>query len=191
MSNIAIHDLSARARGRIGRIAQIDALPPQLDRHGGNHWQLNRASVLVPRAPRTTTPEPWDAYSAQSLTIAVRGASSSTTTTSRRVGFPFVIRDVLWTYAIANLGEVSADITISGEGSVYHVAAETPILTHPTTSTAVGTNSHKQDIRRIVPYPGASVTLSCTNLSGTSDIFLSVTIQPLSTYLDAVARGMP
>jgi hypothetical protein len=42
MSHIIVHRIEDIAARRIGRIAQIDALPPQLDRHVGNHWQLNR-----------------------------------------------------------------------------------------------------------------------------------------------------
>ena len=42
MSHIIVHRIDALARRRIGRTAQIEALPPQLPRHDGNHWQLNR-----------------------------------------------------------------------------------------------------------------------------------------------------
>ncbi len=44
MSHIIVHRIEDLARRRIGRTAQIDALPPQQARHVGNHWQLNRRS---------------------------------------------------------------------------------------------------------------------------------------------------
>ena len=46
MSHIIVHDQTARARARMGRIVQIAALPPQLDRHDDDHWQLNRATIV-------------------------------------------------------------------------------------------------------------------------------------------------
>ena len=42
MSDIKIHDYSARARTRIARLKQIEALPPQPARHQGDHWDFTR-----------------------------------------------------------------------------------------------------------------------------------------------------
>lgn len=42
MSDITIHDVEERARSRLGRTYQVEALAPFPTRHDGEHWQLNR-----------------------------------------------------------------------------------------------------------------------------------------------------
>ena len=46
MSHIAVHRFDDVARRRLARLAQVAALPPQLERHDGKHWQLNRVPPI-------------------------------------------------------------------------------------------------------------------------------------------------
>jgi hypothetical protein len=51
MSHIIIHRVEDIARRRLARIAQIEALPPAVPRHDGDHWDFNRIGWAKPFVP--------------------------------------------------------------------------------------------------------------------------------------------
>lgn len=182
MSNIAIHDLSARARARLGRKLQIEALPPQLDRHEGDHWQLNRAGMLVPRKPRNDPAnyQPWPIAAENNITLAVRGAVSSTTTSSTRIPFACVIREISYSLIAGTAGGTqSADVVVVGHGSVWRSSTDSPQLVG---STNANDWNITYDPHFIVPHVGVEITASIV-CGAAADGYLTIRIQPLAQFL--------
>ena len=51
MAHIGIHRVEDIARRRLARIAQIEAMPPAVPRHAGDHWDFNRIGWAQPFVP--------------------------------------------------------------------------------------------------------------------------------------------
>jgi hypothetical protein len=186
MSHINVHVITQRASQRIGRVEQVRALAPWPTKHDGDHWQLNRASGKPAHLPSGIITEPWPMMRNQSIPLGVRGDITTTVSTEKRIGFPFVVRTVSWAAGLANLQTSRFNIVVSGEGSIWGQDIERPEISHLSTSTSLAVSNLTFDARRIIPWAGATITLSITNTLGTADSYLNVIIQPLADYLKSL-----
>jgi hypothetical protein len=186
MSHINVHLITQRAALRIGRVEQVRALAPWPTRHEGDHWQLNRASGKSQRIPGNGTTEPWPEMANQCLYLAVRGVANTTTTNNRRIPFPYVVRHLNAIWSSASGATFSGDVMSAAAGTIWHNASERLQETETIAANAIGAAKYSTDPRIVVPTPGDTLTLSVTTTAVSTDIYLSVIIQPLTDYLKSL-----
>ena len=177
MSDIYIHNMTERAKARIGRIEQVRALAPYPVKHAGDHWQLNHRSGKSQRVPTGERREPWPAMRNQPLFIGVRGSPNSTVTKSIRIPFTAIITEIgIEANGGSTNGVLELNVAISNQGTVWHEELTNFQHTHQSTVNAVVT-TRKWSPGIIILSPGSELTITVVT-PNTSDSYFTAIINP-------------